>query len=238
MNRALTRLFPIAVLAGLLSAAQPAAAQAPDVPAPASTPSPIGARKFMPFGGRIWVGGTAGAGAVQDVGGVYGGEVAYDLTDRLQLFGEGLWMENVVTRRRLDYAHAVVNFLEGWQGKDARGEVVVPAGYGAAGLRVMLFETGPARVYASVSAGGARVAVQPTFWLAGADITNVISRYGVDLGTDLTGEITAAAFSGGAGIRWPRGRWYLDGGIRVTSIRTPGQPTNIARANASVGMKF
>jgi hypothetical protein len=215
---------------------RPAAAQAPDVPTPAQSSTAV--QKFMPFGGRIWVGGTAGAGAVQTVGGVYGGEVAFDVDDRLQVFGEGLWMQNVVTRRRLDFARSVANFLQGWQGKTASGEVVAPAGYGAGGVRVMLFTRGPARVYASVSAGGARVAVQPTFLLAGSDITNVIGRYGVDLGRELTGELNAAAFSGGAGVRVPRGRWYFDGGFRVTSIRTPGQPTNIARANASIGMKF
>jgi hypothetical protein len=54
----------------------------------------------------------------------------------------------------------------------------------------------------------------------------------------LTGEVTEPAFTGGFGVRFAQMRWYIDGGIRVISIRTSDQATNVLGASASVGFKF
>jgi hypothetical protein len=54
----------------------------------------------------------------------------------------------------------------------------------------------------------------------------------------LTGEVTKPAFGGGIGVLVDQGRWYVDVGVRVTSIQTDGQPTNVIRAGGGIGIKF
>ena len=65
-----------------------------------------------------------------------------------------------------------------------------------------------------------------------------LGQFGVTPGSDLTGQFSKAAFSGGFGVQVPINRWYVDGGIRVTSIRTEGHATNVLRAGATFGVTF
>jgi hypothetical protein len=60
----------------------------------------------------------------------------------------------------------------------------------------------------------------------------------VTIGSDLTGEETKAAFSGGAGVRFAPNRWYVNGEVGVISIQTTDQTTNVLRASVSLGLKF
>jgi hypothetical protein len=187
---------------------------------------------------RLEFSGVAGAAAVKNVGGTYGGELSLPWTDRITLFGEGMWMEDVVTRHRADVAAPITSALQASQGKPASGTVTAPAAYGGGGLRILLAQHHAIRPYVAFSAGAAHVAYTPVFRLAGANVTKSLPQYGVTLGRDLTGETTKAAFSGGAGIRIPKGRWSLDVGLRVTSIRTPNGPTNVSGLRAALGLKF
>lgn len=221
------RLFLAAAFTGAVFCAAHAAAQTP-----AATPVPA------PAGLQWFVGGIGGAGSVQTVFGVVGAELGVALNDKIAVFGEGLWMGNVVTRRRLALADTVAAYLQTSQGKAATGDVVAPATYGGGGVRVLLARQQGAEIYGTFSVGAAHVALQPVFTLGGADVTTSLAQYGVTLGRDLSHEVTVAAFGGGAGVRIPRGRWYLDGGLRVTSIRTADQPTNALRAIVTVGMTF
>jgi hypothetical protein len=214
------------------------AAAAVCLAAPAAAQTPEAAEETVATPRRFAIAATGGASAVQKIGGAAGGELSVRLTDRFTVFGEGLWMRNVVTRRRLDLARTVAEFLQNTQGHLASSDVVVPAAYAGAGVRVHLATKGMFAMYGTANAGAARVALQPVFVLGGVGITSVLPAYGVTLGRDLTGETTAAAFGGGAGVRIPRGRWFIDGGVRMLSIRTPGQPTNVIRATGGLGWEF
>jgi hypothetical protein len=190
------------------------------------------------FWHRLEFSGVAGAAAVKNVGGAFGGELAFPVSDRLELFGEGLWMQDVVSRRRVERTRTVSEYLESSQGKPVSGTVIAPAAYGGGGMRIMLTRQGPVRPYVAFSAGAAHVAYTPEFILAGENVVQALPQYGVTLGRDLTGDVTKFAFGGGGGVRFPRGRWSLDGGVRVLSIRTADQPINVVSVRAALGWKF
>jgi opacity protein-like surface antigen len=225
-----------AALAGGLLGAAPAAAQTPAASAAAAR-RPATATSAV-TGARLFIGGIAGGGSVENVGGLLGGELGVRLSNLLDLVGEGLWMEDVVTRRRLGIANTVGAALQTSQGKTATATVTAPASYGGAGVRLMLTTSGDLRPYAVFGVGAAHVALKPVFTLNGSDITSTLPQYGVTLGSDLTGEVTKPAFTGGAGVQYAQPRWYAHGGVRVISIRTPDQATNVLTASVSVGVRF
>ena len=194
--------------------------------------------RFMPFGGRVFADVAGGAGASQKVDGLAGGEIGVRLSDRFDVFGEGFWIANAVTRHRLDLAHTIGSFLRGSQGGSVTSDLVVPAAYGGLGVRVVLFRKGSARIYGAVSGGAAHVALQPVFEIAGEDVTAVLPDYGVVLGQDLTGETSRPAFDATIGVRLPKGRWYLDGRVGAISIRTPGQAMTVVQVGGGLGLRF
>lgn len=218
----------VAMFVGMLSAASAALAQArpPAQPAPAAS------------GQKLSIGAIGGVGAVQKAGGLAGGELDFRLSNRLTAIGEGLWLQNVVTRRRLDLAAAVASSMQTTQGKTATGTVEAPSFYAGGGVRLDLTTHGTWRPFVSFTGGIARITLQPTFTLGGSDVTTSISTYGVTLGEDLTGESTEPAFSGAFGVRMLHGRWYVDGAVGVIAIQTPDQATNVVRASAGFGLRF
>jgi hypothetical protein len=218
-------MFPAAALACSLLCALPAAAQT-TVPRAAASSD-----------GGFFIGGTIGIGTVRKTAGLGGGELGFHLDDRTDVFGEGVAMQNVVTRERIDMAQRVGAFLQTSQGGAATGAVKAPAFYAGGGLRVMLMTEGRVRPFVTVGAGMARTALRPVFTLGGSDITARLPQYGVTLGSDLAGEQTNAAFSAGAGVRALQGRWYIDGGIRLINIRG-AQPANVIGASAGFGLNF
>src|SRR4051812_46290188 len=87
--------------------------------AAAQTPTPTAASSRL--AGRLSIGAIAGAAAVENVGGAFGGEVGYRVTDTIDLFGEGVMFQDIATRRRLERVPVVTNFLQSSQGKTATG---------------------------------------------------------------------------------------------------------------------
>jgi hypothetical protein len=229
------RVFLTAALAGGLLSAVPVAAQSSAAPAsrPPVTPPPSSANSA-----GLFVGGIAGAASVRNVGGLFGGELGVRLSDMLDVFGEGLWMQDVVTRRRLQSATTIGAYLQGSQGKVATSTVIAPASYGGGGVRLMFRISGRLRPYFAFGVGGAHIVFKPAFTLSGSDITSSLQQFGIVLGRDLTGEVTRPAFTGSVGVRLAQARWYVDGGFRVLSIRTSDQPTNVLQAGAAVGFRF
>jgi hypothetical protein len=81
--------------------------------------------------------------------------------------------------------------------------------------------------------------VKPKFTLNGADVTGSIGNFGVTLGSDLTGSYRPSAIGGGVGVLTPFGRrWYFDGSIRLLSVNTVGQRTNLSRITVGMGRRF
>ena len=186
----------------------------------------------------MYIGGVTGITAVQNVGAQLGGEFGYQMSDRLSFFGEGVWMQDVVTRRRLDLAASVATYVQTTQGASATGAVVAPSFYAGGGARVMLATSGLIRPFVSGGAGIAHVVLKPDFTVSGSDVSSNMAQYGVTLGSDLTGEMTKPAFQFGAGILVPQGRWYISGEFGVTSIQTPDQTTNVLRVGVGIGTRF
>ena len=90
-----------------------------------------------------------------------------------------------------------------------------------------------------LSVGGASVSLKPKFVLNGVDVTGSLATFGVTLGSDLTGSYRPSAVGGGVGVLMPLGRpWYLDGSIRILSVNTAGQRTNLSRLTVGIGRRF
>jgi hypothetical protein len=222
-------LFPVVVFTGSLVIALPVAAQT----APSGAPVTAGAGA----GGGLFIGGIGGAGAVQKVGGVYGGELGFHVTDQIDVFGEGVWLQNVATRWRLSLASTVASLLQTSQGSAGSATIDAPAICVDAGAR-FAFTTGRVRPYVIVGAGMARVTLKPVFTLSGTNITNSLPTFGVTLGRDLSGARTQPAFTGGVGVRISQGRWYVDGGLRATRIQAADEAITAVRATVAFGLTF
>jgi len=227
----MTRILSVGAAIAVLCAAAPVAAQTPAQRPPASSAAPAA-------GGKYFFAANAGVVAVQNVAGGIGGELGLHLSNRLDVFGETSWMQDVATRRRIDLAALVASSLQTSQGKPTSSDVDAAATYGGAGVRYVLKTSGRIRPYVTGGAGGARVVLKPAFVVGGADVTANLSQYGVTLGRDLTGESSHAAFTGGFGVQLLHGRWYGDVNVRVISIQTEGQATNVKRAGGGLGIRF
>jgi hypothetical protein len=209
------------VATGLLVAAAPAAAQTV-------------ARSDE----KMFIGGTGGISAVQNVGGVFGGEFGFRVSPRFDIVAEGLGFTDIATRRRIEAAESVAAVIQASQGQPATGTLKSPAFLGVGGVRIGLYQSGGVRVYVEGTGGFGRVASNPTFTLNGADITSQLQQFGVALGLDLAGTSTHAAFGGAIGVDVKRNKWYVGGHFGVTSVQTPSQATKVLQAGATIGRWF
>jgi hypothetical protein len=216
----LKNVFTAGLLAALVISAAPAAAQT----SAADTGWLISAE--------------GGVEAVQNVGGLGGVQVGRRLSSRLDVFGEAVYLQDVVTRRRNESADTLAAFLTQAQGKTADANVTIPAWSFVGGARFFL--TGPrsVRPYIEGSAGASHVTLQPAFTLAGADVTTTLGQYGVTLGSDLTGTATKPTFAGGFGVSTMLGKFSLDTSVRVFSIQLDGQAANAIALAVGIGRKF
>jgi hypothetical protein len=224
----------------------PAPPPAPKPPRPPSPPPVPGAPVI-----NLWYGGlVTGVEAVHKSGSVAGAEAGARVWRHLDAFLEGGSFADVVPQRQLDAATPLTNYLQANYGQAAASTVKMPAVYGGIGAR-WVFENVdlgqyipriPLRVqirpYAQFSVGGARVKRQPTFTLAGSDITGSLKQYGVTLGADMTATERRAAVTGGFGVLVPYRMFYIDVGYRITGIKTSGQSINVNRLHIGVGARF
>jgi hypothetical protein len=210
-----------ATLAALVTSVTPAAAQTTAAPS-----------------SQWFIGATGGAAAVQNVGAAYGAEVGTGVTPKVQVFAEVMGMADVATRRRIGTAMSVASVLQSTQGTTASATLKAPATLFLGGLRFVVHQSGDLQLFVQGGAGVARVTFQPTFTLAGADITNQLSQFGVTLGADLAGTTTKPAFGGGFGLEMRHGVWYIGAQVGLVSIKTPSQPSNVVQATVSFGRWF
>ena len=225
-----SRVF-VAVLGVFLGAVAPAAAQT--APAAASTTP---AATVSTSGFQISV--FAGLSSVQNVGGLAGGQAGYRINKQFMIEAEGAWMQDTVRRANLDAIAGLATYLTSAQGKAATATIKAPASYGGGGLRFLFKPDSNVHPYLAAGGGVAKIALTPEITLGGSDITSSLATYGVTLGSDFTGDITKAAFTGGLGVIIDRNRLTIDLGVRLTSIQTDGQPTNVLRAAVGLGYRF
>ncbi|MBP8274029.1 MAG: outer membrane beta-barrel protein [Acidobacteria bacterium] len=219
----------VVISAALLGVAAPVMAQTAGATAPAAS---------APSVNLFYVGALAGIGAVENIGPQVGGEAGFRIKNGFDVVAEGGWIKDVVSRRRLGLTTPVLNYLQTTQGKTAESTTTAPTLYGMAGIRWVWERESAVRPYVMATVGMATVEYKPTVTLAGLDITGSLPAYGVTLGSDLASKQTKAAFGGGIGVIYVRGQLYADAGLRLLSIATEGQTTNVTRAHIGLGVRF
>jgi hypothetical protein len=188
---------------------------------------------------RHWsLGLEGGAQGVEHIGGLGGAQLGIRLSSRLDLFGEAVYLQDIVSRRQLGAADAIAAYLTESQGQPASGDLRIPAWTAGIGLRLFLKSQGTVRVYVTGQAGAARATFIPSFALAGGDVTKTLPAYGVVAGSDLTGETTVPVAGGGLGIMVGEGAWYFDTSIRLLSVRFEGHPSNVGTVAFGIGRRF
>jgi hypothetical protein len=200
--------------------------------------SPAAAQTVARTNDRMFIGATGGASAVQNVGGVFGGEFGYRVSPRLDIVAEGLGFTDITTRRRIEAAETIAAVIQASQGAPATGTLKSPTFLAVGGVRIAVYSSGGVRVYLEGTGGLARVTTNPTFTLAGADITKQLLQFGVALGTDLTGTTSHGAFGGAFGVDVKQGKWYFGGHFGVTNVQTPSQASKVLQAAATIGRWF
>ncbi len=179
----------------------PAPPKPPPPPRPPSPPRIPTPAVNLAYGGLV-----TGTEAVQKSGGVVGAEAGARVWRNLDVFLEGGSFGDVVPQRQLDVATPLTAYLQQTQGKTAASTVKMPAVYGGVGAR-WVFENvniaGWVKPYVQFSVGAARVKREPTFTLAGSDVTSSLSQYGVKLGADMTATERRGAVTGGFGVLVP-----------------------------------
>ena len=204
-------------------------------PAAAQSAAPAAAPAASSNGAQIGV--FAGAGAVQNVGAIAGGNLGYRVSDNLMIEAEGGWSQDAVTRARLDAIKGLGTYLTQSTGKASTATMTAPAGFGVAGIRY-LFSSNSVSPYVALNGGFAKLVLKPAITVGGTDVTTSLSTYGVTLGSDFTGDVTKAAFGGGFGVLINRDRLVIDLGLRLLSIQTDGQATNLTSARFGIAYRF
>jgi opacity protein-like surface antigen len=163
-----------------------------------------------------------------------GAEGGFPLNDSLDVFVEGGRMRNVATSD-LDAAAAVVaQFIAG------TGEAKQSVGYFDAGLRYLIPTTGRYEPYVLAGVGVAKVSRSATFTVGGTDVTSeLLDRFGVQLGGDLLEDETKALVTFGVGARFNvRGNVVADASYRYARIFLAEQGLNTNRLQFGIGVRF
>jgi hypothetical protein len=176
------------------------------------------------------VGVSGGLAAAQHVGALGGVEIARPLSSRLDVIGEGIWVQDTVTRRREETARTVAVFLAQSRSQPAVFTLKAPAGFIGGGARFLLVSPDSrVRPYVVGTAGIARVTLQPSVLVGGSDVTSHLGDYHVTLGSDLAGTSSSPAFGGGIGAAFGGAQWTLDVSLRVTSIKSKDDRANTVK---------
>ncbi len=209
------------VVATLLAAGHTAFAQTP-APAPVVT---------SPWSATVY----AGAGSVQRVGGLVGGQVSRRLTESLDATVRTEWIQDTASRRRLSMATTLAAFTSSARSVTMLGDVTAPAWVTMGGVQWRARQARWTPVV-SVDAGLARVTFRPAFSVSGTDVTTQLGSYGITLGKDLTGSNLSAAFGVGAGVLIPGERLNLDARLRLQQFATPAESTRVL--SLTIGARF
>jgi hypothetical protein len=225
----------VLVLLAAVGTASPARAQAP-TPAPSTTQNAAAAAPIV----NVWyIGGAVGAGIVDSASVTGNVEAGFRIWKNLDLLVEGGYAGNLATRRELDRTGTIAASVQATQGSPVSSSITVPSTYATFGARWVFESSGRFRPYVLLSVGGAAVDLKPKFVVNGADVTGSLSNFGVTLGTDISGKYRPLAFGGGVGVLMPLGRrWYFDGSLRLLSVDTTGQRTNLSRVIVGIGRRF
>jgi opacity protein-like surface antigen len=155
--------------------------------AQAQPPAP--SRKYVEFA----VGPTFGHKSDMSIG-VEGG---IPLNESVDIFAEGGRMRNIATSDLDAAATIIAQFIGG------TGVAKQSVGYFDVGLRYLIPTTGQFEPYVSIGVGAAKVSRSATFSVGGTDVTSqLLDRFGVQLGGDLLEDETKALVTFGLGAHF------------------------------------
>ena len=169
----------------------------------------------------------------------YGGEVGFTVMPNLQVFVEGGRVNNVAGATVGAAAQLIVTALAQTQ-SNVGVSVKEPVTFGIAGVRYLIPVTGTKlQPYVMGGIGIAKVKQDVTFTVGGTDVTAGLQQFGVQLGTDLSGDFTKAMLALGGGVAVPVWeRVVLDVHYRYGRIFAPDQGINVNRAGIGLGVRF
>lgn len=220
MRSFLAALAGIVAVSGIAHAQPPATGQSPAIK-------------------RIYVEGIAQAAFGNVTSGSYGGEVGFTIQPRLQVFVEAGQVRNTATDDATASAQLIAGFVSRTQSNVAFG-VRQPVTFGLGGLRYRFpLSSGAFEPYLVGGGGAARVTKDVTFTVAGTDVTNSLSQFGVVLGSDLAGSETKPMLTVGGGVVWLAGQHFIvDFQYRYGRVFTSDQGLNVNRAGIGLGVRF
>jgi hypothetical protein len=167
----------------------------------------------------------------------FGIEAGVTVASRLQVFGEIGQVRDTSPNALGSDAQLMAGFLSRTQ-SDVAFTVKQPVTFGVAGVRYVV-PSGLVEPYLIAGGGMARVRKNVHFLVGGTDVTDGLDRFGIVLGSDLSGSETAPMFSLGGGVAWPAWRrLVVDFQFRWGRILTDGQGTNVSRAGIGLGVRF
>ena len=163
-----------------------------------------------------------------------GVEGAIPLNESFDIFAEGGRMRNVATSD-LDAAAAVVaQFIGG------TGVAKQSVGYFDVGLRYLIPTQGQFEPYVSLGLGAAKVSRSAAFTVGGTDVTSqLLDRFGVQLGGDLLEDETKALLTFGLGAHFTvRNNVFGDVSYRFGRIFLAEQGLSTNRLQFGIGYRF
>ena len=114
-----------------------------------------------------------------------------------------------------------------------------PVTFGLAGVRYRFGSSPKVEPYVLAGGGIAQVKKDVSFSINGSDVTSTIERFGVVLGTDLSGSETKPMMTIGVGAVWPAWqRVIVDFQFRYGRLFTEDEGLNVSRAGIGLGVRF
>lgn len=169
----------------------------------------------------------------------FGAEIGVTIAPRLQAFLDAGRVHDASPADIGASAQMIAGFLSQTQ-SNVTFRVRQPVTFGLVGVRYELpLPTGRLEPYLIGGGGVARVKRDVSFTVAGTDVTNTLDRFGVTLGTDLSGSETKPMLSVGGGVAWPA--WthlIVDFQYRYGRVFTSDGGVNISRAGIGLGVRF
>jgi opacity protein-like surface antigen len=169
----------------------------------------------------------------------YAGEAGFTVMPNVQVFVEGGRVNNVAGAAVGAAAQLIVIAL-GQTQSSVGVSVKEPVTFGVAGVRYLIPVTGTKlQPYVMGGIGIAKVKQDVKFTVGGTDVTAGLQQFGVQLGTDLSGDFTKAMLALGGGVAVPVWeRVVLDLHYRYGRIFAPDQGINVNRAGIGLGVRF
>ena len=191
-----------------------------------------------PEASRFYVEAVAQSAVSHVVSQSYGAEAGVRLFRSVQLFVDVGRVRDAATAQFGSSALLIAGFLSRNQ-SNVTFQAKQPIAFGVGGLRYPWTAYGPVEPYVLAGAGVARVKKDLTFALSGTEVSGNLERYGVVLGSDLSGTETDAMFTLGGGVTWAAWRqMVIDFQYRYGHVFAADESISVNRAGLGLGVRF